>query len=465
MTSLEITSESLGKDQVKLTVTVPQAALEPAIAQAYKRWAKDIKVPGFRKGKVPRQLIDARVGPEVIREEALRDALPDLYREAVTNENLEPIAPPELDVTQWEDGQPLVFEATIDLRPEISLPDLASISIEAPPSEVTDEEIDEQIDRLRDRFADLETVSRPAMRGDHVLIDLKGYRHEELVEGATAPDMLYEVGSRLGPPSLDEQLEGEKAGAILKFTDPLPGSGEELSFTVLVKEVKTKKLPELNEEFAKQVGEFESVDALREDLRTRMADYKRALVDEQIHSMALQAFVDASDFDPPEKLVDSEFHHRIHHVEDDLQKAGLSLAEYAEQSGSTELEVRSDLRSQATRSVKAELLLEELARAIDVEVTEQDLGQEVAFVAARSGQDPQQVAEQLVAEGRLSALAADVMRRKSVQHIAANIEVIGRPEPVEPQTEAAAAPDVPEVKDAQEDANELSEEPATSNED
>lgn len=439
MTSLETTTEDLGKDQVKLTVQVPESALAPAIEKVYRRWAGEIKVPGFRKGKVPRQLIDARVGPDVIREEALRDALPDLYREALDAESIEAIAPPEIEVTKFEEGEPLVFEATVDVRPEITLPDLSAIKIEAPPAEVTDPEVDEQIERLRDRFAELETASREARIGDHVLIDLKGYRHEELVEGASAPDFLYEVGSQMGPPSLDEQLQGERAGSILKFNDTLPGLGEELSFTVLVKEVKSKKLPALDEEFARNVGEFESIEDLREDLRTRMADYKKALVLEQVNSLALQAFVDAADLEPPEKLVDTEVHHRLHHVEEDLQRAGMTMAQYAEQSGTTELEIRSDMRAQAARSVKAELLLEEVARQINVEITQEDLSREVAYLAAQTGQDVQQLAEQLVSQQRLGSLAADVMRRKALEHIVANIQIEGMPEI--PETDQAEIPE------------------------
>lgn len=447
MTSLETTKESLGKDEIKLTVSVPEKALEPALNQVYRRWANEIKMPGFRKGKVPRQLIDARVGTDVIREEALRDALPDFYRQAILAEEIDAIASPDIEVTQWEVGSPLIFEATIATRPEIALPEFSEIKIEAPPSEVTDEELSEQLDRLRDRFAELETVGRPAQRGDHVLIDLKGYRNTELVEGASAPDFLYEVGSQTGPPSLDNELEGEKAGSILKFNDQIPGTDEELSFTVLVKEVKAKKLPDLDDGFAKSVGEFDSLDALKDDLRIRMADYKVALVEEQIHAMAVEAFVDASDLEPPEKLVENEFEHRLHHVEDDLKRAGLTLAQYSEQIGSTELEVRSDMREQAQRSVKAELLLEEIARREEFEVTQEDLGREVALAAARSGRDPQEVAEQLIGEGRLSAVAADIMRRKAIAYIADHIVVEGRPQVVAPKED-----DVPEAASPSEEA-------------
>ncbi|MFN2594895.1 MAG: trigger factor, partial [Actinomycetota bacterium] len=213
---VQTSSERVGKDRVKLRVEVQEGALDDALTAAYRRWAKEIKVPGFRKGKVPRQLIDARVGPEVVREEALKDALPGFYRDAVTAEDLQPIAPPEIEVLEFETGNPLVFEATVDLRPEISIPDLSTLAVDPPSAEVTDEDVTEQLDRLRDRFAELETVSRDARRGDYVLIDVKGHKNDQPVEGAGAPDLLYEIGSRTGPAKLDDELEGNRAGAILR---------------------------------------------------------------------------------------------------------------------------------------------------------------------------------------------------------------------------------------------------------
>ncbi|MDQ3913859.1 MAG: trigger factor [Actinomycetota bacterium] len=437
---LQISSERLDKNRVKLRVEAPEGSLKPALDAVYRRWAGEIKVPGFRKGKVPRQLIDARVGPEVIREEALRDALPDLYRDALAQEDLEAIAPPEIEVLEFDAGQPLLFEAIVDVRPDVTVPDLSAISIEAPPSEVTDEELDEQLERLRDRFAELESVGREARRGDFVLVDLKGYRHEELVEGAGAPDLLYEVGSRTGPPKLDEELEGTRPGAILKFNDTMPDgggdlAGEEISFTVLVKEVKVKVLPPLDDELAKTMGEFETLDELKDDLRERLGGVKRGMVRDEIANRALAALVDASDLDPPEKLVDSELEHRLEHFEEDLKRAGLTMDEYTRRAELTELEIRRDMRAQVERSVKAELLLEEIARTESFDVTEEDIGREIAVLAHRSGRDAKEVAEQVVNAGRLGSLAADIMRRKALDHVVEAINVAGRPteEPEEPQ--------------------------------
>jgi trigger factor len=433
--TLQTSAESLGKDQVKLRVEVPETDLDDAIGAVYRRWANEIKVPGFRKGKVPRKLIDARVGPEVIREEALRDALPSFYREALQAEELEAIAPPEIEVTHFESGAPIVFEATVDLRPEVALPELSTLNVEAPPSEVTDDEVDEQLEVLRDRFAELEPVSRAAQRGDHVLIDLKGTRNEQPVEGLNSPDLLYEVGSGTGPPSLDQELEGERPGSILRFRDDmaLPGVNEPVAvaFTVMLKEVKAKRLPTLDDEFAKTVGEFDTLEELRADVREKLAPYKTEMVRQEVRSRALDILVQASDVEAPEKLVDSEVEHRLSHIDKDLGRSGHTLASYAEQIGTTELGLRGDIRQQAARGVKAELLLEEIARKEEVKVGEEDLGREIAYLAARSERDPRELAQQLASEGRLNALAGDVLRRKALDHLVERVNVIGLPEVAE----------------------------------
>ncbi|HEX2057020.1 MAG TPA: trigger factor [Actinomycetota bacterium] len=437
-TDLQISSERVDKDRVKLRVEAPESSLKPALDAVYRRWAGEIKVAGFRKGKVPRQIIDARVGPEVIREEALRDALPDLYREALAAEELEAIAPPEIDVLEFDPGAPILFEATVDVRPDVQVPDLGSISIEAPSAEVTDEELAERLDHLREQFAELESVGREARRGDYVLVDLNGYRNDEPVDGASAPDFLYEVGSRSGPPKLDDELEGARPGAILKFNDTMPGgelAGQEISFTVLVKEVKVKRLPPLDDELAKTMGEFDTLEELKEDIRTRLAPVKKGMVREEIANRALAALVDASDLEPPGTLVEAELQHRVEHFEEDLGRAGLTMEDYTQRANLTDLEVRRDIRRQVERSVKAELLLEEIARRERFDVTEEDVGREIALLAHRTGRDAKEVAEQVVSAGRLGSIAADIMRRKALEHVVEAINVAGRPteEPPEEQ--------------------------------
>jgi trigger factor len=437
-TSLTTTSERLEANKAKLRVEVPEASLKPALDAAYRRWSNEIRVPGFRKGKVPRQLIDQRVGPEAIREEALRDALPDLYVSALESEKLEAIAPPEIEVVTFESGVPIVFEATVDLRPEFVLPDYSDITVEAPSSEISDEDLNDQLDRLRERFAELETIGREARKGDFVVIDLKGYRGDELVEGVSAPDLLHEIGSEQGPPKLNDEVEGSKPGDILKFTDTMgEGAGElagqQVSFTVLVKEVKAKRLPELDDEFATNVGEFETLEELKDDLRQRLNEYQHQLAEQQVRNLVLERFVEAAELEAPERLVDDEVKHRMEHVEQDLAGAGLTFEQYAEQTGSTELELRSEVREQAAQSVKAELLLEEVVREADIKVDDDDLGREIAYLSAQTNTEPGELAKQLASSGRLRGVVADIMRRKALDHVVEQVNVVG----LEPRPEAS----------------------------
>lgn len=430
-TSLQVSTERLEQNRVKLRIEAPESALGPALAATYRQWAGQMKVPGFRKGKIPRQIIDARVGADIVREEALQDALPDLYREAMTSEGFEAIAPPDIEVVDSAPGAPVVFEAVVDLRPEVDLPEIAALSVAAPSPEVTGEEVDEQLERLRERFAQLDTVGREVRRGDYAVIDLNGYRHGEPVEGASAPDLLYEIGSRSGPPSLDGELEGERPGAIIRFTDTMPPAagelaGQKISFTVLLKEVKAKRLPAVDDELAKTVGEFDTLDELRTDLEERLGEVKARVVEDELRSLALDVLVDATDLEGPEPLVERELKHRLQHLQEDLKRAGLTMADYERESGQTELAIRAELRTQVQRSVKAELILEEVARRAEIDVTQEELGTEIAVAAAQMERDPKELAEEVVQSGRVSALAADIIRRKALEHVVGQMNVVGR---------------------------------------
>ena len=422
--------ESVDKDRIKLRVEVPEAALDPALAAVYRRWSQEIKVPGFRRGKVPRRLIDQRVGIETVRDEALKDALPGFYQQALEAEALEAIAPPEVNIVEFTAGTPLVFEATVDVRPDVVVPELSGLRIEAPDSEVRPHDIDEQIDRLRERFAELEGVGREARRGDFVLLDLNAYQHDKVIEDASATGYLYEVGSREGPPSLDDELEGTRPGAILRFTDHMgPGAGEladqDVSFTVLVKEVKAKRLPVADDEFAKTAGEFDTMAELREAIKDELREVKRARAREELRGAVLEALIDASDLEAPSRLVEDEFTHRLEHLEEELTAAGLTLSRYAKETDSTELEIRADLRRGAARAVTGELLLEQVAREQDIQVSDEDLGRQVAYLAARAGREPRDVAQSLVDAGQLGSVATDIMRRKALEYATEHANVIG----------------------------------------
>src|SRR3954452_4191957 len=242
--------EPLEGNKVKLSIEVDENEFEKAVDAAFRKIAREVRIPGFRPGKAPRRLLEARIGAEAAREEALRESLPEFYAQAVKESEVDAIAAPEIDITSGREEGSVAFDAVVEVRPRVSVPGYNGLQATIPDPRVSDEEIDRQIDRLRNSFAELNTVQRPARDGDHLTIDLNGTRHGEPVEGLSATGFLYELGSGSVIPELDQQLQGTNAGDILKFNAPVPGQDEEATLQVLVKEVKEKILPEVTDEWA-----------------------------------------------------------------------------------------------------------------------------------------------------------------------------------------------------------------------
>ena len=278
---MKTTVERVDDTTVKLSTTVEATRVDQTIDEAAGRLATQVKVPGFRPGRVPRRVLESRFGKEALIQEAVRDALPQFYAEAAQGEQLDVVGPPEFDLETFEDGKDAVFTATVEVRPEFEVPDYSGLQVAHPEWEVTDEDITTQLDQLRDRFAELETVERAAEPGDFVIITVEARRDGELLEAASVEDILYEVPEpdEDNDSELDRHLPGASAGAVLNFTDTLgPDYGEladvEADITATIKEVKHKKLPELDDDFALTASEFDTIDELRDELRTQLADHK-----------------------------------------------------------------------------------------------------------------------------------------------------------------------------------------------
>ncbi len=315
---MQTTVEETDRHKVKLTIQVPPEEFGKDLDRAYRRIAQQVRIPGFRKGKVPKQIIDTQVGREAVLGEFLEDSVPGYYRDALRENDLAPITEPDIDVEQLEDGKPLIFTATVEVRPRLRFEDAdyKGIRVERPSVEATDEEVDRLVESLRDRFAELEPVGRPARSGDYVVIDLHGSVHAEEVPEATRTDYLYEVGSGEFGDKLDAELEGKRAGEILKLNDVLPEragerAGQEVSFSVLVKEVKGKKLPEADDDFAKTASEFDTLDELKASLREQLLKNKERNADAAVRDRVLQELVDRTEVDLPETLIDEETEHRV----------------------------------------------------------------------------------------------------------------------------------------------------------
>lgn len=451
---MQTTVEETDRHTVKLTVEVPPDRFDKDLEAAYRKIAQQVKVPGFRKGKVPKRVIDAQIGRDAVVAEFLEDAVPTYYREAIRSNELAPITDPDISLEQVEEGKPLVFTATVEVRPRLTLGegDYKGVKVERPSGGVTDREVDELIDRLRDRFAELEPIGRPARKGDYAVIDLRAHVHDQEVPEATRPDYLYEIGSQEFVDTLDRELEGRRAGEILKFNAALDQrfgdrAGQEVAFQVLVKEVKAKKLPPGDDAFAKTASEFDTLEELRGSLRDQLTQSKERAAHAEVRDRVLQALVDRVDVELPETLVDEETEHRVAHARERAEQAGLSLQQVLDAQGFDELRFRADARSHAVRAIKADLVLEAVARREDLEVTAEELGREISLLAGSLGRDPKDVARTLERTGQVVTLAGDIIRTKALDLLVEHADIVSEgksPSADEASAEAEEPSELPE---------------------
>ena len=418
-----------GPTKVRISVEASSDEIAPAVERAVKRLATEVKIPGFRKGKVPRPVLEARLGPDQLRDATIREAVPELFRQAITESDVQPITLPEIEVKSYDEGAGFTFDAVVEVRPEITLPDFTQIHVERPSAEVTDEEITEQLERLRDRFATLESVARTGRRGDYALIDLKGYQHDQAIDEASATDLLYEIGSGRFVAELDQELDGARQGDILKFNATLPETypgqfaGKEISFQVLVKEIRQKNLPALDDEFAKTASEFDTLDELRDDLRTKLGEIKRVSADAETRNRVLERVVSDSGVVVPDALLNEEMSYRLARFADQLRGAGVTVQQYLDRTGQTEEQIESDLRAQAERNVAAQLILEEVGKLEGFSASDEEVSTELAEHAKSLGRETDELRGQLESGGRMGALAADIIRRKALDSIVERADI------------------------------------------
>src|SRR5271155_4411179 len=353
---MRATAEPMEGNLVRLSVEIDEPEFDRALGDVVRALATQIRVPGFRPGKVPRKVLEARMGGAgALRAEALRESLPDFYARAVVDSEIDPIASPEIDITAGEEGGAVSFDAVVQVRPVVSLPGYDGLQVTLPGLRVSDEDIDGQVDRLRENDAELESIGRPATDGDLVSIDLHGSDGSG-AEVVGIDDYLYEVGSGTITRELDEELRGSKAGAILAFTSPAPGDEDEvISFRVLVKEVKVKKLPEPTDEWAAESSEFATVAELRADITDRVARVKLVQSQMALREKTVEAVAGlVDDGEVPEVLVDGEVRERLHDLQHRLETQKLGLGEYLQATGRTPDDLLAAVRVDAQRAVKAD---------------------------------------------------------------------------------------------------------------
>ena len=400
--------EVLSPTRVRLDVEVAYSELESHVANAYKKVAAQVNIPGFRKGKIPAAMIDQRVGRGAVIDEAINTALPIFYGQAAREHTVAVIGRPEVDVKEFVDNEKLVFSVEVDVRPEVVLPDFSKITIEVDDVTVADADVDEQIESLRTRFGTLTTVEREVKDGDFTTLDLTAFIDGQEVDGGQANDISYEVGSDKMIDGLDEKLIGMKAGDVKTFETALVGQqeGEKGEVTATVKAVKERELPPVDDAFAKLASEFDTLAELKSDFVTRLERVKKMEQGTQARDRLVEKLLADNEIPVPDNLVELE-------VNDHLEGEGrLEDAEH-----------RAEVDGQVRTSLKSDFLLDAIVAAEEVQVTEIELTEYLVRTSQRYGMAPQQFAEELQKAGQIQQLVAEVTRAKALASVLGRITV------------------------------------------
>ncbi|MGH8952561.1 MAG: trigger factor [Acidimicrobiia bacterium] len=385
-----------------------------------RKLSREMKLKGFRPGKAPLPVVEAAVGPDRLRSEVIDDLVPPALTDILNDEELKPAVTPQLESMNDVDGG-VEVEVRVTLWPTIELPNYQDRAVEVSSPEVTADELAQQLERMLEQFATVEEADRPAAVGDFVSVDVKATSNGEQVDGATAADLLYEVGSGLFIEGIDERLDGVEPGAVLTFEAPLPEgfgdrSGEEVTFEIVVNEVKERILPELDDEWVGDNTEFDTVDEMKAELENSLTEAKLQAVSRQFAERALSTLVDQVEVDLPEALIRSEMDDHLHNFIHRLDDNELTIDDYFEASGIDQEQFLDDLRQQAQASLRNQLVLEAVARDAGIEVTPEDVSSVLQNAAARSG-DPVAYLKAFRQSGRELALAGDILRNRALDAI------------------------------------------------
>ncbi|WP_031507484.1 trigger factor [Streptomyces megasporus] len=410
--------ETLNPTRVRLTVEVPFEELKPSLDAAYKKINQQVTVPGFRKGKVPARVIDQRFGRGAVLEEAVNDALPKLYQEAVNEGELNPLGQPEVDITELKDNELLAFTAEVDVRPTIEIPDYSGIEVTVDAVEVTDEDVEESVRQLRERFASTTVVERAAAEGDVVKVDLEAKVDGEVLEDGVAKGIDYVIGSGELLDGIDEAVTGLEAGGSATFTSELKGgsaAGREAEVKVDVTSVSARELPELDDDFAQMASEFDTIEELRADTRKRLEQMKKYDQATQAQEKVLDALISLVEVPIPEKLLQDEINTRKHNlVNHQLPQLGMDLAAYLRMQDKSEEEFEAELKEQAEKGIRTQFILDELVNKEKLNVNQEELTEHLVRRAQSSGMSPDQFAQAIVEGGQVPMLVGEVARGKAL---------------------------------------------------
>ena len=409
--------EKLSATRTKLTIEVPFEELKPEFDKAYATLAQQVNMPGFRKGKVPAKILEARLGRGVVLDQVINEMLPSRYSQAVEENDVKALGQPEIEISELEDGKHITFTAEVDVRPEIEVPDFSKIDVTVPTRKVDDEAVDKELDELRGRFGELKDTKRKLKTDDFAVIDVEATVDGEKLDEASAEGLTYQVGSDDLIKGLDTALRGMKTGEDNEFTTKIEygeHKGEEATVKVTVQQTKERKLPDLDDEFAQLASEFDTVEELRESTKSQLEEGLKAQQAADIRDEVLKAALEQVEFPLPESVVDEQVHNQLHQLLGQLAHDENALAQLLEAQGTTREEFDKDTRKQAEESVRTQLFLDAVAEAEAPEVTQEEITDHILFTAQSYGMDPNQFIATLQQNNQIGNLFADVRRGKAL---------------------------------------------------
>lgn len=427
---MKVTVENGENQQVTLTIEVEAAEVNKAVEQACKRLANRVSIPGFRKGKAPRMIVERHVGKDAVLQEAFDIVAPKALSKAFDEQKIDPVTRPSVDIETLEESKDLVFKATVTPRPEVKLGDYKGLNVPKNEVNITDEDVEKQLKTFQDRQGKLVDAPEGAevKDGDFTTLDFKGFVDGEAFDGGEGKDYPLQIGSNSFIPGFEDQLVGAKIGeerdVNVKFPEEYHAkelAGKDATFKCTIRSIKTKELPAIDDELAKKVSKFETLDELKADIRKNLEENAERTAENDQKSAAIEMATNNITVDIPAVMIDNRVTAMIQEMAMRLEQQGMKLEQYLQYAGTDIAKLREQYRETAEKNVKTDLMLEEVAKAENIKVEAKDLDEEVAAMAAAYGATPQQVQKIIKEQGRIGDLAASVLRKKTAQFIIDNI--------------------------------------------
>ncbi|HMA60735.1 MAG TPA: trigger factor [Halanaerobiales bacterium] len=425
---MEVTKNQLEGNKVELKVEIEAERVNEALEQAYKKVVKDIDIDGFRKGKVPRRVLEARYGKEILHKDALDILIPEGYREALEETGIEPIDQPDIEDYHIAEDEPASFTAVVEVKPEVELGEYKELGIEKESAEVSEEEIQEEIDKVRNQHSQLVASDKEVVEdGDFVIIDFEGKKDGEPFPGGSAEEYSLEIGSNTFIPGFEEQLIGAKVGDELELNITFPEdynakdlAGEEVVFDVEIKELKEKELPELDDEFAKEVSDYETFEEYKESIKERLQENKEERTEREYENKLIEKASENAIVDVPEKMVEDELNNMFQNFAQSVSQQGMEVEDYLDYMGTDEEGWKEQNKEAAENRTRSNLVLEAIAEQEDIEVSEEEIEEQIQEIAESNDQDPEQIKAFLQMQGQLDGLKDGLQMQKTIEYLKEN---------------------------------------------